>query len=497
MKTHQTCPSCNHSGCYTVWPDGGGFCHSCGYKPKKRKADMDLGELKQEYRSYRGIDKDVVEKYNVLTGIDSEGNEVCRTYNYPHMPKVRILPKTFKTEKGFTLNHLFGENLFNASSSRILTITEGEDDALAAYQMLGKKFPVVGMPGATTAVKNFYDYVNSFQTIVLAFDSDEAGQKATKRVAEAFPNKVYSVNLSIPGLKDACDYLQAGRESDFLYAWINRTKFVPEFDINTTEQFLRILEEGNDWKYVPTGIKEFDEVGLGLMQGGLTVFTAPEGSGKTELMRMLEYNLVENHPDIPFAYCHMEETNMRSILGLASYKLAKNVTRRALIEDMDEVKKAIGEITANENIHQFSIGVDEDPLIILDRIKYYTNVCGCKYIFFEPIQDLAHQRSDPGESAEQFLSKLSVQLSRIASETGVGIITIAHQNDQGEIRDCRLIGKQASVRVDLERDMLSADEDTRNTTTLTIKKNRPVGYTGYAGQLKFDMDSFTLSEKVY
>jgi len=44
---------------------------------------------------------------------------------------------------------------------------------------------------------------------------------------------------------------------------------------------------------------------------------------------------------------------------------------------------------------------------------------------------------------------------------------------------------------------MSTDEDTRNTTTLTVVKNRPVGPTGFAGQLKFDIDSFTLREKVY
>lgn len=821
-QTHLTCPECNHRDCYTEWPDGGGFCHSCGYRKKKGKVEVDFSELKQVHKAYRGIDKDVVEKYNITTGVTKEGTEVCRTYNYPHRPKIRILPKDFSHNKGFTNDHLFGENLFNAGSSRIITVVEGEDDAPATFQILGKKYPVVAIPGAASPVKNFYEYLNSFQTIVLAFDNDAAGEKGAQRFAEAFPNKVYRVKLTLPGLKDACDYLAAGKESDFLYAWINRTKYVPEFDINTPDQFLKILDEGNDWVYLPTGIVEYDSVALGLMQGGLTVFTAPEGIGKqlpnttpiptptgfklmgdlkigdkvfgddgketsvtfitetqygvpcyeitfadgskqvaggphrwgiyttdntykvmtteemftngvlrgagvakysvpinkpveyveadlpidpyvfgmwlgdghsysrsiyvgkedaeqfkalveierekedktcmnywvkglsypdlskldvlgnkhipqnyltasvkqrlallqgmmdsdgtvsgvgcefystkeylaegfmqlarslgykcrmtekkatlygkhcgsvyrvwflahgdfeifrykrkqekvvycnthratrktirsiepvesvpsrcltvdnashlflcgvhytvthnTEFMRMLEYQLIAEYPEVPFAYCHMEETNMRSILGLASYKLGKNVTRRSLIEDMGEVRQAITEITANENIHQFHIGVDEDPMIILERIKYYANVCGCKYIFFEPIQDLAHQRSEPGESAEQFLSKLSVQLSRVAAETGVGIITIAHQNDQGEIRDCRLIGKQAAVRVDLTRNLLSLDEDDRNTTTLTIVKNRPVGPTGYAGQLKFDLDSFTLREKVY
>lgn len=503
MITHKTCPSCGHHDCYTEFEDGGGYCHSCSYSPNKKgtkiKQEPFSDDLSFELQSYRGIDKDVVTKYNVTTGVDKETPKV-RIYPYPHHPKLRILPKDFSQNKGFTQTHLFGQDLFNASSSRILTIVEGEDDALAAYQMLGKKYPVVSLPSATAArsskfLKSVYDYVNSFKTIVLAFDNDDAGDAAASRFADAFPNKVYRVHMSVA--KDACEYLEAGRGSDFLYAWINRTKYVPEWDVNTPEQFLSILDSGKDWVYVPTGVEAYDEIALGLMQGGLTVFTAPEGIGKTEFMRMLEYNLVRDHPDLPFAYCHMEETNMRSILGLASYKLDKNVTRRSLIEDMDEVKAAITEIASRENIHQFSIGVDEDPTVLLDRIKYYATVCDCKYIFFEPIQDLAHQRPDPSETAEQFLSKVSVQLSRIASETGVGIITIAHQNDQGEIRDCRLIGKQAAVRVDLTRNLLATDEDERNTTTLTVVKNRPVGPTGFAGQLKFDLDSFTLREKVY
>jgi twinkle protein len=455
-------------------------------------------ELTPKLLSYRGIDKDVIEKYGVHTGVDASGAELTRLYNYPHKTKVRILPKDFSRNKGFLNTELFGSQLYNAGSSRIITITEGEDDCLAVYQMLGKKFPVVSLPSATAAksskfIKSVYEWVNSFQTIVLAFDSDDAGEAAAIKFSEVFPNKVYRVNMTTH--KDGCEYLESGSSSDFLYAWINRTKYVPEWDVNTPEQFIKILSEGNDSKYVPTGIDALDDVILGLMQGHLTVFTAPEGVGKTELMRKLEYNLLSSHPDIPFAYCHMEETKMRSILGLASYKLEKNVTRLSIIEDLDEVKQAIQDITQNENMHQFSLGVDDDPMIMIDRIKYYATVCDCKYVFFEPIQDLAHQRAAEEGTAEQFLSKLSVQLSRVAAETGVGIITIAHQNDQGEIRDCRLIGKQASVRIDLERDIMATDEDTRNTTTLSVTKNRPVGTTGYAGQLTFDSDSFMLHEK--
>ena len=34
-----------------------------------------------------------------------------------------------------------------------------------------------------------------------------------------------------------------------------------------------------------------------------------------------------------------------------------------------------------------------------------------------------------------------------------------------------------------------------NTTKLLVTKNRPVGPTGYAGQLKFNTNTFTLEEK--
>ena len=42
---------------------------------------------------------------------------------------------------------------------------------------------------------------------------------------------------------------------------------------------------------------------------------------------------------------------------------------------------------------------------------------------------------------------------------------------------------------------MAEDEEARNTTDLLVVKNRPAGTTGFAGHLKFDGDTFTLSEK--
>ena len=46
---------------------------------------------------------------------------------------------------------------------------------------------------------------------------------------------------------------------------------------------------------------------------------------------------------------------------------------------------------------------------ILNRIRYFSQACGVKYVFFEPIQDLAYSRQGD-ESIEKWLSALSVAI---------------------------------------------------------------------------------------
>jgi hypothetical protein len=88
-------------------------------------------------------------------------------------------------------------------------------------------------------------------------------------------------------------------------------------------------------------------------------------------------------------------------------------------------------------------------------------------------------------------------LSKLAAELNVGIITIAHTNDDGDPKYCKMIGQRASVIIDLSRDREAEDEQERNTTTLKVEKNRPCSEEGYAGSLRFNMDTFTLQELDY
>jgi len=96
---------------------------------------------------------------------------------------------------------------------------------------------------------------------------------------------------------------------------------------------------------------------------------------------------------------------------------------------------------------------------------------------------------------EAVLADLSVRLSKLAADLAIGIVTIAHTNDNGDPKYCKMIGQRASVIINLERDKEAADLIDRNTTKITVQKNRPCGLEGKAGELLFDLDTFTLSEK--
>ena len=451
----------------------------------------------QVHRGDRGISEETMRFYDVKTSVDSEGKSIEHIYTYPSGGrKIRTLPKTFRSDGG-RMDELFGMDKWNAGCAKAVTITEGELDAMSAYQMLGSKYPVVSLPSANPSKKlfeNCREWLSSFEKIYVSLDNDGKADGFAVKLANIFPNRVYRVPHD--KFKDANEFLVAGELKSYQSAWWNAQKYVPENVFNTTEQFLKIYDMKDDSAYIPTGIEAFDSVALGLMQGHWTVFQAPEGIGKTELMRMLEWNLIKNHPDVPIAICHMEETKKRTMLGLVSYDLDEDVTRMDLINEKgldSKVRDSIVGITKTENLYQFSIGVDDDPMTLLDKVRFFSEACGCKYLFFEPIQDLGYSRMTE-ETLEAFLSGLSTKLARLSAELNIGIVSVAHENDDGAIRDCRMIGKRASVVVKLARNKLAETEDERNITTLTVVKNRPASKTGFAGTLRFHPESFTLKE---
>lgn len=498
-----------------------GYCHSCGesyphkkmvvfdwakdsyplnaLQTKNKKEDMENVTVtgKGDFIEHRGILTRAMETYNCTTYFDTEGNPVKHTYTYPDGgTKTRVFPKEFYAHK-FKADTLFGMNLFPAGSAEAVTITEGELDAMSAYQMLGSKYPVVSLPSATPSKKlleNCKDWLGSFKKIYLSLDADDKADKFATSLMHLFPGRVYKVPHD--KYKDANEFLQAGQGDLYRKAWWSSGLYTPENIYATEERFLELLHDTQESSYIPTGISALDDKILGLMRGHVTVIKAGTGLGKSEFMRYLEYNFIKNYPEVKFATWHLEETKLRSLLGVVSYYLGDNVTRKDLIEQkgrMKDVEDAIKYITHNTGYMQFHLQEDADADSLIEQIRVLTQVYGCEYIFFEPITDVINASDD--KTKEAMLSDLSIRLSKLAADLNVGIVSIGHTNDSGEFKYCRMIGQRASVIIDLDRDKEADNMVDRNTTILRVKKNRPCGLEGDAGELLFDGETFTLKEK--
>ena len=447
------------------------------------------------YLEHRGISNHTMQAYNCLSYFDGDTPNK-HTYIYPDGgTKTRVFPKEFYVNK-FKADQLYGMNLFPAGSAEAVTITEGELDAMSAYQMLGSKYPVVSLPSATPSKKlleNCKDWLGSFKKIYLSLDADDKADKFATTLMHLFPSRVFKVPHD--KFKDANEFLQAGCGEQYRKAWWSSGLYTPENIYATEEKFLELLHDTPEHSYIPTGIEALDEKILGLMQGHFTVIKAPTGIGKSEFMRYLEYNFISKHPEVRFATWHLEETKLRSLLGVVSYYLKDDLTRKDLIakkDRMQDVEDTIKHIVHNTGYMQFHLD-DADAEGLIEQIRVLTQVYGCQYVFFEPIQDVVTISND--DSKEALLADLSVRLSKLAADLNVGIVTIGHTNDNGDFKYCRMIGQRASVIIDLERDKEADNMVDRNTTTLIVKKNRPCGLEGKAGELMFDGDTFTLSEK--
>ena len=302
-----------------------------GYKNSRKRSEAVVVDREVKFLPYRGVSAQTMEVYGVA------GTDDYHKYVYPSGGiKKRTYPKNFTTNPGFRSDEFFGMNHFPSGCSKNITITEGELDALSTYQMVNtSKYinPVVSLPSATPS-KSFWgnvrDYLNSFEKIILALDNDDAGNSVADKFIRMFPNKVHKIVFP-EGYKDANEMLQGDKDNEFRNLWWNCKPSTPLNIRSLAEELKSLLHEEKTGVFVPTGIQDLDAKIEGLAEGHFTLFKARTGIGKTELIRYLENHLLNS--GVSFASWHLEESPLRSLLGLVSYDIDQDVTRKSLIEE--------------------------------------------------------------------------------------------------------------------------------------------------------------------
>jgi twinkle protein len=505
-KTGQPCPCGKSSDAYAIDTNGNGFCFRGGcskFFRAGKEEEPDKSKFLMKPYAHRGITEKTFAKFGVLVKwYEDKPFEVG--FRYPNGSfKLRPVEyKSFRTQNGtepgseFKEAALYGKNVFDKSSKRVITITEGEYDALSVFQMIGEETAAVSVRGASSAksdCRKDYEYLNSFDKIVINFDNDEPGQSAAKQVASLFDfKKVF--NLILDKHKDANGYLKAGEIKEYFNAWKSVKRYTPDNILSTWSDFEEAIKKNKEQKIGDYPFEQLQSMLHGIHAGEVIVIKGDEGIGKTEIFRAMQNHFLKT-TKIPLGIIHLEEDNGTTLRGIASY-YAKDGSLHpdAMITDeevLDNVKKATENDESRIFLHS-SFDV-EDETAFTDNVRFLVAGCGCKAIFLDHISWLA--TGGMGEDERLKLDRISQRLKLLAKELGFAMIEIAHVNDDGKTRGSRNITKVANTVIHLSRDKTNASDDERNKMFIMVEKARlpgakegPAGYALYNEEFLMLMD---------
>lgn len=495
VVSHQPCPKCLSSDAYSEYADGHGWCFSCKTYFNGNRKGFHVDDFTYEYLPRRNISEHTHKFYDVRTKIDTTGKPVAVGYPYSdEVFKIRLLDKKeFYTEGEINKAGLFGKNRFASGAYSSVTITEGEDDAMALYQVL--RSPVVSVQSSSTAARDCAldrDWLNAYDKIYLAFDNDGPGKEAARQVARLFDyNKIYHVKFS--NRKDATEYLEANETEELKKLWQNARRYLPDNIISSFKEFKDILDHTLS-EGVPYPFPTLNSMLHGIRPSESVLITAQEGVGKTELMHAIEYQLLRETKDA-VGSIFLEEPKGQHLQRLAGLHLKAPVHIPGTGYSQDQVFAAIQDLVQEDDrLHIYNHFGSDDPLLLVDTIRFLVTARSCRYILLDHITMVVSTLA--GEDERLALDHLSTRLEMLVKELDFSLIFVSHVNDDGKTRGSRMISKICDIRIDASRDLLNSDLEIRNTMFLNVSKNRPIGKTGPAGKLIFNPVLRTYSEEL-
>ena len=523
-KTHQPCPDCNGSDCLSYNKDGSTWCFSCetytrSDKVKVVEEDVPVVSEKDKTKfieklknantvslSERRLSRASMEKYGVVRDdinfyfpyYNSDGKLVAT--------KVRnINDKKFAVEGDWAKATLFGQNLF-PSGGKAVTIVEGEFDAVAAFQALGSKFPVVSIRnGATSAMKDCqanYEWLNGFDTINVCFDNDEPGRKAAKQVAELFGQKAKVFKHDVD-YKDACDYVSEGKHDLFINLWWRSEQYTPDGIVagDTLWDLVSTPPAPAECMYPWEGLNELT---YGVRYGELVTITAGSGLGKSQLLREIVWHLLNNTKE-KVGLMFLEESIRKTGLSLMSLAANKPLhlpdTESTEEERKDAYEKTLGTGRLFLFDHFGSTSIDN----IVNRVRYMAKGMECRYIFVDHISIIvsAQDNGDERKAIDEIMTKLRM----LVQETNIALFAVSHLkrpdgkgHEEGaatslaQLRGSGSIAQLSDIVIGAERDGQAEEERVRNTTHVRVLKNRYSGMTGPACDLLYTKETGRMFE---
>lgn len=469
--------------------------------------DAELAEINSlPYRGWpeRRLSLATMEYFGMRIGVSEQDGETPVFMYAPYRFPGRIHYKTrfIPDKKMWSVGSLKGADFFGwdqalAAGGKRLFITEGELDAASVYQVLkaknkGSKWAdldpaVVSVSsGASSAAKQITDNLaaitKNFKEIVLVFDKDAAGKKATEDVLKILPT---ATTVDLPG-KDPNDCIMNGRSKALANALVfknstpKNTRLVWGGDLH--EAGRKRPTWGLSWPW-----SKLTQLTRGLRFSETYYLGAGVKMGKSELVNTLAAHLITEH-GLKIFLAKPEETNAKT------YQLVVGKVAGAIFHDpnvefdedaYDKASRLVGDNLCVLNLYQH-LGWDSLRTDIMQAVAE-----GCRAVFIDPITNLTNGVGS-GE-ANTILQEIAQELSAIAMDQEIMIFIFCHLKAPGfgssherggkveshqfsgsraMMRSCNMmIGLEGNKDPDLELEQ-------RNIRRLVILEDREFGATG-------------------
>lgn len=526
VQTQLPCPVCTSSDAYALYDSGDrgitGYCFSCNtyvpdeslrkdrpkteFKPIGGLHEMSNIETNSAILALpdRAINYEACNHFGIRASVDETTGEIIE-HHYPIYNEGKKLVgyktrdvqhKNFRISRTENTNTLFGQHLAG-KGGKLLVITEGELDAAAAWQMFqsrGKNYKVVSLPnGANTrAIRDNIEYLETFETIALAFDQDEPGEKAAKEVANLLtPGKVKLMTFSE---KDPNDLLMKGKAAEFFNALWNASDHRPDgiCDVDDLwDEAIKPVEWGLSFPWTTLTNATF-----GYRRGELYGIGAGSGSGKTEFFKECINHTINVH-QLPAGVLFLEEPAAKTLKVLAGKRLNKRFHIPGEDWTVDELKEGINDLKGKVYLYNHFGAKDWEH--IKSKIKYMVVALGIKDIYLDHLTALVAQEDNEYKA----LNRIMEELASLTEELECTIFYISHlrkpngtpHEEGGRVTADQFKGSGSIVfwshfLFGLERNQQAEDDDERNTTTFRILKDRNTGLaTGTTFKLKYHHDT--------
>jgi twinkle protein len=509
---HEPCPKCGSQDNLARYSDGHGYCFGCKYYetgvgqslPEVTKKLDTLIDVEYSALRKRGITEDTCRFWGY--GVGQFNGQTVQVAQYVKdrdvvAQKLRFPSKDFMLIGDAKGLPLYGSHLWR-DGGRMVTVTEGEIDALTISQLFGNRWPVVSVPsgaaGAYKAFQNNLEWLEKFDSVVLMFDDDEPGRKAAKECAMLLTPGKAKIG-TIPEYKDANDAHVAGQGKRVIDAVYGAKAYRPDgvvlgsdlWDIVNTEDI-------ND--SIPYPWQALNEKLLGIRKGELVVLTSGTGIGKSSVCREMVCHLIRNGKKVGLLM--LEESVKRTARNLMGIHLN---TPPYFWEDRgitaDQKREAFEATVANVVMFDHFGSVDPDNL--LAKTRYMIKSCGCDYIFLDHLSIVVSGLGDGDE--RRLIDNAMTSLRSLVEETQAAMFVVSHlrrpDGDRGheegastslaQLRGSHSIAQLADAVIGMERNQQG---DAPNELVLRVLKNRFTGDTGIAGTLRYFKESGRLAE---